>query len=74
MCAAAAVEPDPVRRFAILSEAEDRLLSQVPIVPIYTGVNSYLFRSNVKGIAMNPLQAQPFGNIFVDHTIPGKTP
>jgi oligopeptide transport system substrate-binding protein len=66
ICAAAALEPDPVKRFALFSQAEDRLLSQAPIVPLYTQVNAYLFRDNVKGIAMNALQAQSFGRIRVD--------
>jgi oligopeptide transport system substrate-binding protein len=65
LCAAAAVEANPVKRFQLLSQAEDRLLSQAPIAPLYTGVNAYLFHENVKGIAMNPLQAQPFGAIEV---------
>jgi oligopeptide transport system substrate-binding protein len=63
LCAAAAVEGNPVKRFELLAEAEDRLLSQAPIAPLYTGVNTYLFHDSVKGIAMNPLQAQPFGAI-----------
>jgi oligopeptide transport system substrate-binding protein len=65
LCAAAAVESNPVKRFELLAQAEDRLLSQAPIAPLYTGVNTYLFHNSVKGIAMNPLQAQPFGAIVV---------
>jgi oligopeptide transport system substrate-binding protein len=68
LCAAAAVEPNPVKRFALLSHAEDRLLSQAPIAPIFTNVNAYLFHNNVRGIALNALQAQPFGAIQVENS------
>lgn len=74
LCAAAAVESDSVKRFALLSQAEDRLLSEAPIVPLYTDVNAYLFHGNVKGITMNPLQAQLFENITVGQNIPPKAP
>jgi oligopeptide transport system substrate-binding protein len=66
LCAEAATEPDPTKRFALLSQAEDRLLSEAPIIPLYTAVGSYLFRGDVKGITLNSQQAVLFGMISKD--------
>jgi ABC-type oligopeptide transport system substrate-binding subunit len=49
----------------LLSQAEDRLLSEAPIAPIYTQVGAYLFRSNVKGLPLNAQQMQMFETIYV---------
>jgi oligopeptide transport system substrate-binding protein len=67
ICAAAALEPDPARRFEFFSEAEDRLLSEVPIIPLYTQVNAYLIHADVHGITLNAQQTLPFADIYVDH-------
>jgi oligopeptide transport system substrate-binding protein len=65
LCAAAAVESDPARRFEIFSQAEDRLLNEAPIIPLYTQVGAYLFRDNVKGISLNSQQMMQFQSIQV---------
>jgi oligopeptide transport system substrate-binding protein len=51
----AELEIDPQKRLGILSEAENILLNDAPIVPLYTYVGAYMFRDNVRGI---PLDAQ----------------
>jgi oligopeptide transport system substrate-binding protein len=66
LCAAAAVETNPTKRFELLSQAEDRLLTQAPIVPLYTQVCAYLFHDNVKGLPLNAQQMQMFETISVD--------
>ena len=38
----------------LLSRAEKILLHEAPIIPLFTYVNAYLFRPNVKGIALAP--------------------
>jgi oligopeptide transport system substrate-binding protein len=65
LCAAAAVETDAARRFMLLSHAEDRLLSEAPIIPLYTQVGAYLFHNDVTGIPLNPQQMQMFQSIKV---------
>jgi oligopeptide transport system substrate-binding protein len=65
LCASAAVEPDPVKRFNLLSQAEDRLLAEAPIAPLYTQVGAYLFRDSVKGLPLNAQQMQMFETIYV---------
>lgn len=66
LCATAAVDTDPTSRFLLLSQAEDRLLAEAPIIPLYTQVAAYLFRDNVKGLPLNPQQMQMFEAIHVE--------
>ncbi len=65
-CADAAVEPDPQKRFNLLSQAEDRLLTEVPIIPLYTQVGAYLVHDGVKGLTLNAQQIQMLDLIHVD--------
>jgi len=52
LCAEAQKEPDQHRRLALLSQAENILLSEAPIIPLYTYVNTYMFRDQVQGIPL----------------------
>ena len=54
LCADAARETDPTKRLRIFEKAETILLEEAPIMPLYHYVNSGMFRSNVKGLPMNP--------------------
>jgi oligopeptide transport system substrate-binding protein len=65
LCAAAAVELDPAKRYALLSQAEGILDREVPIIPIYYYNNAYLFRSNVRGIPLHPKQMNLFQSVEV---------
>jgi len=53
LCRQAENEPDAKKRMKLLSQAEDILLTDAAIVPIYTYVNTYLFRDNVTGIPLS---------------------
>jgi oligopeptide transport system substrate-binding protein len=53
LCAAATIETDVNKRSAELSQAENILLNDAPILPLFTYTNKYLFRDNVTGIFMN---------------------
>jgi ABC-type oligopeptide transport system substrate-binding subunit len=66
LCADAAVEPDPKKRFNLLAQAEDRLLTEAPIIPLYTQVGAYLVHDGVKGLILNAQQIQMFDLIHVD--------
>ncbi|MCB1278104.1 peptide ABC transporter substrate-binding protein [Prosthecobacter sp.] len=50
------LEGDPVKRFAILHEAETLMLEEVPIIPIYWYVRSFLVQPNVKGLLPSLLE------------------
>jgi oligopeptide transport system substrate-binding protein len=52
ICAEAQRETDTGRRLALLSRAENILLNEAPIIPLYTYVNAYLFRPEVKGLPL----------------------
>jgi oligopeptide transport system substrate-binding protein len=52
LCAQAAKEIDPHRRLVLLSKAEGILLHDAPIIPLYTYVNDYMFRDQVKGLPL----------------------
>jgi oligopeptide transport system substrate-binding protein len=54
LCMAAEREPDQGKRLAMLRRAEQILLDEVPIIPVYYYVNKFMFRENVKGIALSP--------------------
>jgi oligopeptide transport system substrate-binding protein len=64
-CADAALEADPAKRMALLSKAEQILLTEAPIVPIYNYVNAYMFRTNVEGISLDPRETVIFQSIEV---------
>jgi oligopeptide transport system substrate-binding protein len=54
LCAAAARELNPAARLELLSRAEQILLEEAPILPLYYYVNVYLFREHVRGVPLNP--------------------
>ena len=69
-CGRAAAEPDPAKRLADFAEAEDRLVTQVPIIPLYHYVGTFMYRSNVVGITPNPQSVVMFKSVGVDHARP----
>jgi oligopeptide transport system substrate-binding protein len=46
----AEVEIDPEKRYQILADAENMLLEDAPILPLYQYVGHYMYRGNVTGI------------------------
>ncbi len=67
LCAAAQKEVDPAKRLALLGKAENILLNEACIIPLYTYVNAYLFRDNVKGLPLSPNAMVMFKSIEVRH-------
>ncbi|MGO0058958.1 peptide ABC transporter substrate-binding protein [Brevibacillus fluminis] len=50
-----ALESDSEKRKAILAQAEQILMDEMPIAPIYFYTNSYVKKDNVKGVLMDGL-------------------
>jgi len=50
----AVTETDAGRRLALLAKAEQILIDEAPIIPLYHYVNGYCFRDNVHGIPLHP--------------------
>jgi oligopeptide transport system substrate-binding protein len=61
LIAAAAAEPDPAARTAVLARAEAVLLEDVPIMPIYFYSTMMLARPGLEGIEPNLLNRIDFG-------------
>lgn len=55
LCAQAAREPDPAKRMELFRQAEQLLIDQMPIIPLHFYVNTYMFRDNIKGVPLHPL-------------------
>ena len=56
LMAKSCLEADPVKRMAMLREAEELLLDEVPILPIYWYVHSYMMKPSVKGMLPSLLE------------------
>jgi len=67
LCAEAQREADPQRRMELLSQAEKILLREAPIIPLFTYVNAYLFRPEVKGVALAANGTVMFNGVQVMH-------
>ncbi len=63
----AELEPDQLKRLQLLSQAENLLLDDAPIIPLYQYVGRYLFHPNVHGIPLDPRQMIMMQSVRVDH-------
>jgi oligopeptide transport system substrate-binding protein len=66
LCAQAQKETDQHHRFQLLSQAEGILLKEAPIIPLYTYVNDYMFRDEVKGLPLAANAMIMFQSVRVD--------
>lgn len=64
--AAAKKEVDPAKRMQILHEAEEILMTDLPIMPIYFYTHIVCVKSNVKGIHKSVLGHVYFDNAYVE--------
>ena len=60
-------DPDVTHRLKTLSQAEQILCDEAPIIPVYFYNSAYLFRDNVKGIPLNPRMMVNFKSVYVAH-------
>lgn len=66
LLAKAAVESDPKVRLQLLARAENLMLEDAPIAPLYYGVGDYLIHDNVHGIPINARQSVMLQSVWVD--------
>ena len=64
---AAKLEKDPVKRLQILREAEQLLMDELPILPIYYYVSKNMVKPHVRGLYNNLLDFHPLSAIWIDH-------
>ncbi len=67
LMARAAAELDPVRRLAILAQAEALVLDQAPVIPIYHYSTSELVKPYVRGLYPTALDTHPLKSVWIDH-------
>jgi ABC-type oligopeptide transport system substrate-binding subunit len=61
-----ALELDPARRMALLREAEERLLDEAPVIPVYHYATNEMVKPYVRGIESHPLDVHPLTRVWID--------
>lgn len=59
-------EPDTAKRFALLKQAEDIVLDDLPIIPVYFYTRKYLQAPEVKGYVPNLLGYHRFQDFYIE--------
>ena len=63
----AASEVDPVKRLAMLSQAEAILLDESPVIPVYHYTINSMVKPYVHGIYPTALDTNPLKHVWIDH-------
>ncbi|MCF7816238.1 MAG: peptide ABC transporter substrate-binding protein [Kiritimatiellales bacterium] len=63
---AAGSEMDQVKRFELFQQAEEILMMEAPIIPIYYYHNKALVQSSVKNWMPNPLDRHPYKYVYLE--------
>jgi oligopeptide transport system substrate-binding protein len=74
LIADAAKEPDEQKRMQMLERAEQILMEEMPIIPIYFYVSKNLVRPYVRGWYNNLQDFHPLNTIWIDHTVDVNAP
>ena len=62
----AAQSPSQEERFKNLYEAEEILIDELPLIPIYTYTRIYMLNKDVKGWSPNLLDTHPYQFIYLE--------
>lgn len=63
---AAREEQDPVKRASLYHQAEDILMADMPVMPIYYYSTSYLLKDHVKGMHVSPLGWEFYREVYLE--------
>ena len=66
LCAAAAKESDPQKRYRLLEKANRLIDEELPMIPLYYIATQYLYRGDVHGINNNPRNMTMFKGVYVE--------
>ncbi len=73
--AEAAIEPDVAKRSALLTRAEELVLRDGPLIPVYHYTTTEFVKPYVRGLYPTPLDFHPLKGVWIDHdwrTHPGE--
>jgi oligopeptide transport system substrate-binding protein len=62
----AELAPDPTHRFALLQQAEARLLDAAPVIPIYYYTHVFLLQPSVQGWPPTLLDHHPYKHVWLE--------
>ena len=65
LIASAKVEADPAKRTQMLHDAEDLLMADLPVIPVYFYTNIVCYRDYVKDVRKSALGTTYFDNAFI---------
>jgi oligopeptide transport system substrate-binding protein len=63
---AAKKETDPTKRFDLMHQAEDKLMSDMPVIPIYYYTQPKGVKDYVKGVSVSPLGMVYFDKAYIE--------
>jgi oligopeptide transport system substrate-binding protein len=69
MLAAANAEVDSEKRMKMLHDAEDYMMSQQPLIPLYIEPSSFLRKPYVKNLEANLLDQHDWRGVYIDHSV-----
>ncbi len=62
----AAKEQDPTKRSQLYHDAEDILMDEMPVIPLYYYTQNYMLKSNIKGLHLSPLGWSFFRSVTIE--------
>lgn len=62
----AAKEQDPAKRSQLYHDAEDILMDDMPVIPLYYYTQNYMLKSNIKGLHLSPLGWSFFRSVTIE--------
>lgn len=67
LIAQAKTEADSTKRMTLMHQAEDLLMTDMPIIPLYEYTNVVCLKSYVKGVHKSPLGMVYFNNTYIEN-------
>ncbi len=58
---------DPIERYRLLAQAEERLLAAQPTLPLYNNATNYVKKPFVKGMWANPVTMHAWKFVYIEH-------
>jgi oligopeptide transport system substrate-binding protein len=69
MLAAANAEVDSAKRMRMLHDAEEYMLSQQPLIPLFIEPSAFMCKPYVKNLVANLLDQHDWRGVYIDHSV-----